>query len=93
VLGGIQMEALLGVILGAVYVAVVLIPVARILDRTGYNRWAAFIAIVPVVNILGLWAFAFGEWPSEIAKPREQEKWSAGDNETFKKALANKNWS
>jgi hypothetical protein len=87
------MEALLGLIFGGVYVAAVLIPVARILDRTGYNRWAAFIAIFPVVNILGLWAFAFGEWPSEIANPRQQEKWSAEDNEAFKKALANKKWS
>ncbi len=87
------MEVLLGLIFAAFYAAAVLIPVARILDRTGYNRWADFIAICPVVNIFGLWAFAFGEWPSEIANPRELDKWSAEDNEAFKKAMANKKWS
>jgi hypothetical protein len=87
------METLLGVIVGGAYVAAILIPVVRILDRTGYNKWAALIAICPVVNIFGLWAFAFGEWPSEIAKPREHDKWSPEDNEAFKKALANKKWS
>jgi hypothetical protein len=90
---GLHMGTLLGFIFGVIYIGAVLIPVARILDRTGINRWAALIAVCPVVNILGLWAFAFSEWPSEIANPREKEKWSPEDNEAFKKALANKKWS
>ena len=82
--------ALLGVIIAAVYAALVMIPVARILDRTGCSWWLAFIAICPLINIFGLWVFAFAKWPSETVNPREQDEWSAKDHETFKRLLANK---
>jgi len=41
------------------------IPVARILKRTGFNPWRALLILVPVVNLIGLWVFAFGRWPVE----------------------------
>jgi hypothetical protein len=87
------MEAVLGVILWAVCAALLMIPAARILDRTGHNWWWAFVAICPLINIFGLWVFAFRQWPSETVNPRELDEWSTEDNERFKRALANKKWS
>jgi hypothetical protein len=87
------MEVSVGLALGVIYAAFVAIPVARILDRTGHSWWLAFIGICPLINIFGLWVFAFRKWPSETVNPREQDKWSAEANEAFKRALANKKWS
>ena len=64
------------------------IPIARILDRVGFSRWLAFFWLMPGVNIVALWTFAFADWPSESVNPRELDKWSPGDNEAFKQALA-----
>lgn len=41
-----------------------LIPVARILRRTGHNPWWCLLVIVPFVNLLALWLFAYAPWPS-----------------------------
>jgi hypothetical protein len=82
------MEGLMIVLTGIGSVAVTAIPVARILDRTGFSRWLTFIGVIPLVNIVALWAFAFADWPSESVNPRELDKWSPGDNEAFKQALA-----
>ena len=49
----------------AFWAAVILIPVVRILDRTGFSKWLAVIAIIPLVNLIGLWAFAFMRWPTD----------------------------
>ncbi len=80
-----------GLMIGAAWLVsmtVTAIPIARILDRVGFSRWLAFVGLIPVVNIIGLWAFAFSDWPLESVNPRELDKWSPGDNEAFKQALA-----
>jgi hypothetical protein len=39
------------------------VPIARILRRSGRSRWWTIVAFVPLLNLIGLWVFAFTRWP------------------------------
>jgi hypothetical protein len=39
------------------------VPIARILRRSGRSRWWTIVAFVPLLNLVGLWVFAFTRWP------------------------------
>jgi hypothetical protein len=70
------------------WAAITLPPVIRILERVGHNRWWALIAFIPLVNLVGMWWLAFGDWPSmQPPSPRDLDRWSSADNEEFKKLL------
>lgn len=47
-----------------VYVVVLVVPAQKLLHRAGYTRWLAILAIIPVVNLIALWVFAFAHWPT-----------------------------
>lgn len=36
----------------------------RIVNRAGYSRWWLLTMIVPLLNLIMLWVFAFAEWPA-----------------------------
>jgi hypothetical protein len=40
----------------------------RVVNRAGYSRWWLVLMVVPVLNLIMLWVFAFADWPA--AKPR-----------------------
>lgn len=40
-------------------------PIGRILTRTGHSNFLALIALIPLVNLIALWVFAYKKWPSE----------------------------
>jgi uncharacterized membrane protein YhaH (DUF805 family) len=42
----------------------------RILNRAGYSRWWLLTMLVPVLNLIMLWVFAFANWP--VTKSRGQ---------------------
>jgi len=44
--------------------SVVVIPVWRICQRTGYPGWMGILILIPVVNIFFLYFMAFSEWPA-----------------------------
>jgi|HubBroStandDraft_5_1064220.scaffolds.fasta_scaffold443348_1 uncharacterized membrane protein YhaH (DUF805 family) len=46
-----------------VFSLIVLSPIIRILKRAGYSEWWSLLAFVPVVNLMGLWWFAYARWP------------------------------
>ncbi len=50
------------VILGLFAWAVVTV-FGRILNRAGYSRWWLLTLVVPLVNLIMLWVFAFASWP------------------------------
>ena len=50
------------VILGLFAWAVVAV-FGRILNRAGYSRWWLLTLVVPLVNLIMLWVFAFASWP------------------------------
>lgn len=48
-----------------------IIPIARIIHRTGHSRWLSLLAFIPLANWVFLWVFAFIQWPA-VNKPRTQ---------------------
>ena len=42
----------------------------RILNRAGYSRWWLLTTLVPLLNLIMLWVFAFAAWPA--AKVRDK---------------------
>ena len=50
--------------------AIYLIPLARIVHRTGYSAWWVLLTLVPFGNIVGLWILAFARWPALGEPPR-----------------------
>jgi hypothetical protein len=39
------------------------VPIAHILHRAGRSRWWVIVAFLPLLNLIGLWVFAFARWP------------------------------
>jgi len=44
--------------------AIPILMAARVLRRAGFSRWWALLVLVPVVNLVGLWLFAYVRWPA-----------------------------
>jgi hypothetical protein len=53
-----------GMIYSLILALVVIWPICRIVSKAGYSGAWGLLAIVPVVNIVALWALAFMEWPN-----------------------------
>jgi len=52
-----------------IVLTLLLVPVGRILRRTGHSQWWCLIAWIPLVNLVALWVFAFVDWPAVGKKP------------------------
>lgn len=37
---------------------------SKIVGKTGLSRWWTLCLLIPYVNVIMLWIFAFAEWPS-----------------------------
>lgn len=37
-------------------------PVAK---KAGYSRWWALLLVIPIINLVLIWVFAFIKWPAE----------------------------
>jgi uncharacterized membrane protein YhaH (DUF805 family) len=35
----------------------------RILHKAGYSGWWSLLGLVPIVNLVMIWVFAFADWP------------------------------
>ena len=44
------------------------IPVRQILLRTGFSQWWTLLVLVPLVNLVALWIFAFSNWPQQSSQ-------------------------
>ena len=53
----------LEIILVLGFLAVVLVPYWKIATKAGYSGWMALLMLVPLVNLVTLWIFAFSDWP------------------------------
>ena len=42
-----------------------LVPLWRIISKAGYSGAWALVSLIPFINILALWIFAFAKWPNE----------------------------
>jgi hypothetical protein len=45
----------------AILVAIVCGAIAR---KAGYSRWYGLLMVVPLVNIVLIWIFAYAKWPA-----------------------------
>lgn len=46
------------------YVAIVVVPCWRIMRKAGFAGAWSLLALVPLVNVIALWVFAFVSWPN-----------------------------
>jgi hypothetical protein len=37
---------------------------SRVVAKAGFSPWWAALGIVPIVNLILLWVFAYAKWPS-----------------------------
>lgn len=51
---------LIVMLVGIVY----FVPMVKILNKAGYSGWYSVIVLIPLLNILALWMFAFSKWPN-----------------------------
>ena len=61
-MGGLSLWHL---ILLALILSIVLVPISKILRRVGFSGWLAILYVIPGVNLIMLWVFAFIRWPKE----------------------------
>ena len=47
-----------------VWLAIILVPFGKILKRTGHPAARCIVFIIPFVNLIALWIFAFKHWPT-----------------------------
>jgi uncharacterized membrane protein YhaH (DUF805 family) len=40
----------------------------RILRKAGYSGWWSLLTLIPIVNIVMIWVFAFSDWPALRAR-------------------------
>lgn len=45
------------------WLLVIIVPIVKVLKRTGHSRAWAILFAVPLVNVIALWVFAFKRWP------------------------------
>jgi len=44
--------------------AIVVVPFVRIFQKAGRTGWWAVLMLIPLVNLIVLWIFAFSRWPA-----------------------------
>jgi hypothetical protein len=54
----------LAIIVGLFLLGLTLLYLSRAIAKAGFSPWWALIALVPVVNVVMLWVFAFARWPA-----------------------------
>jgi hypothetical protein len=65
---GLGMRELIVILLTAVITLGLLWPYGRIFYRVGYSPWLSLLMLVPLVNVVTIWLFAYAQWPAVTAK-------------------------
>jgi hypothetical protein len=47
-----------------IFIASILVPIAKIIRRTGNSPWWCLLFFVPLGNLIGLWLLAYLPWPA-----------------------------
>jgi len=68
-LQGLREQPSLVTLLALVLLAVPMLMIGRVLRRAGYSPWWALLVLVPLVNLLALWVFAYVRWPAVDGVP------------------------
>lgn len=51
-----------------IFLFVHIVPVVKLLRRTGHNPGWFLVTLVPGLNVLALWIFAFKPWPNDNSR-------------------------
>jgi hypothetical protein len=54
---------LLSLVYLLVYLVITLPPCWKIVRKAGYSPWLSLLVLVPLINVVMLWCFAFADWP------------------------------
>jgi len=59
-----------GIGIGSITLILVLIAVPVLVfgpvsKKAGFSRWWSLLLVVPLVNLIVIWVFAFMQWPAE----------------------------
>jgi len=54
---------LMPIVMPLLAIILVGVPVASFFHHAGRSRWWTVIAFIPLLNLIGLWVFAFSRWP------------------------------
>jgi len=57
------LELLLVLLITGAVIAIIVIPVWRIIEKVGYSGWWSLLYLVPFATIVMLYVFAFADWP------------------------------
>jgi uncharacterized membrane protein YhaH (DUF805 family) len=49
------------------------LPIVKILQKAGYSGWWCLIVLVPLVNIIMFYVFAFADWPALRGRAAPQQ--------------------
>jgi threonine/homoserine efflux transporter RhtA len=50
----------------ALFLALPYLPSIWVLRKAGRSSWGYLLFLIPIVNIIWLWVFAFGHWPNVV---------------------------
>jgi uncharacterized membrane protein YhaH (DUF805 family) len=56
------------ILIGLAFVALLIWLFARIARKAGFSGWWSLVMLVPLVNVVMIWVFAFVKWPAEASK-------------------------
>jgi uncharacterized membrane protein YhaH (DUF805 family) len=54
----------LGLIIIVAFIAITVVPFVRIFQKAGRTGWWAVLMLIPLINLIVLWIFAFSKWPA-----------------------------
>jgi len=57
-----------------VFLFLLLVPVVKLLCRTGHHSAWSILVVFPGVNLIAFWYFAFKPWPTDTISPNTKYK-------------------
>jgi hypothetical protein len=71
---GLGVQELLIIIIILAFFAIPVWLWGHIADKAGFSKGWGFIVLVPLVNIILLWVFAFARWPNLAPRSTEESQ-------------------
>ena len=53
-----------GALMMLVFAALIIVPFWFVFAKAGFSGWLSLLMVIPVVNLITLYIFAFSAWPS-----------------------------
>ncbi len=60
-----------GLVMMLIFAVLIILPFGFIFSKAGFPRWLSLLMVVPIVNLIMLYVFAFSDWPSMRKKNNE----------------------